>query len=148
MLPDLYRRGADWAAGQLNRAGIPTELQTRRPLVGLGAGAGRWSGKRLKAFLVSASPAGLQARAPAAHQAAAGRRPVARAWPVDARGAHRAACGTRIARLRAAGLSGRAIAAALNAAGMLTPSQQRARDLGRAPPDVRWSCGSVLRLAA
>ena len=97
VLPDLYRRGADWAAGQLNRARIPTELQTRRALVGLGAGAGRWSGKRLKVFLVSTSPALLQAPAPAAHQAAAGRRPVARAWPDDARDAHRAACRARIA---------------------------------------------------
>ena len=204
VLPDLYSRGLDWAAGHLNRVGVPTERQTRLELVGAPAGAGRWSGKRLKAFLVATSTAGLQAREPAEHQAAVWRRHIARPWsdearPADiaealdkaavltpaqqrelyegrrlpkagwtaatvrglasrlgkhlawsgrARDAHRAACRARIASLRAAGLSGRAIADAFNAADVLTPSQQRARDQGRAPPGVRWSCGSVLRLAA
>ena len=167
-------------------------------------GAGRWSGKRLKAFLVATSPAGPQAREPARHQAAIWQRHIAapwsdearpadiaealnaaalltpaqqrglyqgrclsgarwsaatvrglarrlgkhRAWSAGARDAHRAACRARIGPLCAAGLSGRAIAEALNAAGVLTPSQQRAKELGRAPPAVRWSCGSVLRLAA
>lgn len=204
VLPDLYGgRGLDWAAGHLNRMGVPTEDQARRELIGRKAGAGRWSGKRVKAFLVSTVPGGLQAREPARHQAAIWRQRIARpwsdearpaeiaeglneagvltpsqqrdlhegrrlakvrwtaatvrglasrlgkhcAWSGRARDAHRAACRARIAPLRAAGLSGRAIAEALNAAGILTPSQQRARDLGRAPPGVRWSCGSVLRLA-
>ena len=204
VLPDLYSRGLDWAAGQLNRVGVPTEDQTRRELVGFGAGRGRWSRKRVKAFLVATSTAGLQAREPAEHQAAVWRRNIAPAWSGEARpaviaealnaaavltpagqrglhegrrvpkarwtaatvrglawrlgkhlawsgrarDAHRATCRARIAALRAAGLSGRAIAEAFNAAGVLTPSQRRAMELGRAPPGVRWSCGSVLRLAA
>ena len=204
VLPGLYSRGLDWAAGHLNREGVPTEHQTRRELVGFGVGRGRWSRKRVKAFLVSTSPAGLQAREPAEHQTAVWQRHIARPWsdearPADiaealdkaalltpaqqrdlhegrrlpmarwtaatvrglasrlgkhlawsgrARDAHRAACRSRIAPLRAVGLSARTVADALNAAGVLTPSQQRARDLGRAPPGACWSCGSVLRLAA
>ena len=146
--PDLYSRGLDWAAGQLNRLGVPTEHQTRLELVGLSDARGRWSRQRVRAFLVATSAAGLQTRETTQHQAAVWRRYVVPAWSDRARDAHRAACRARIAPLRAAGLSGRAIAEALNAAGMLTPSQRRAMDLGRAPPAVRWGCGSVLRLAA
>ena len=49
VLPDLYSRGLDWAAGQLNREGVPTEHQTRRELSRLRASAGdvgRGSGSR------------------------------------------------------------------------------------------------------
>ena len=115
-------------AETLNEAGVLTPSQHRDHCDGLRLPKPRWS---------AATVRGL-----------ASRLGETLAWSSRARDAHRGTCRARIASLRAAGLSGRAIAEALNAAGVLTPSQQRARDLGRAPPGARWSCGSALRLAA
>ena len=128
VLPELYGgRSLDWAAGQLNRAGVPTEDRTRRELVGVRGGAGRWTGKRLKAFLVATSPAGLQAREPAQHQAAVWRRHVARPWSDGAKPAE--------------------IAEAVNAADILTPAQQRELHEGRRLPKACWSAATVRGLA-
>lgn len=120
--------GAAEIAETLNGAGVLTPSQLRDHCEGQRLPKPRWSAAIVRGLAVRLGK----------HLA----------WSGQTRDAHRAACRARITPLRAAGLSGRAIAEALNAAGILTPSQQRARDQGRAPPAVRWSCGSVLRLAA
>ena len=127
VLPELYSCGLDRAAARLNRMGVPSERQTTRALIGLGDGAGRWSGKRLKAFLVATSPAGPQAREPARHQAAIWQRHIAAPWSDEARPAD--------------------IAEALNAAALLTPAQQRGLYQGRCLSGARWSAATVRGLA-
>ena len=115
-------------ADALNAAGVLTPSQQRALYEGRRVRKRKWSASTVR---------GLVRRL--------GRHP---AWSQEERQAHRCASRDHASPLRAAGMSARAVADALNAAGALTPSQQRARDRGRAPPDARWSAGSVLRLAA
>ena len=115
-------------ADALNAAGVLTPSQQRALYEGRRVRKRKWSASTVRSLVRRL-----------------GKHP---AWSDAERQAHRSASRGRASQLRAAGLSARAVADALNAAGVLTSFQQRARDRGRAPPDARWSAGSVLRLAA